>query len=131
MFSEHYDPERHLPTLRSWWDEYGVLDRIDERTISPFGAVVLDQSGPAMVGWIYLALGCEAAFVERVYARPGNTPSLSRKAGIFMLQHLERIARTHGYSSIFSHVERPALVREMEQCGFTSLGPGTILVKGI
>lgn len=131
MRSEPYDPERHLPILVSWWEHYDVIDRIDLRTISPFGAVVVGDDGPLMAGWVYLSLGCEAAFIERVYARPGNTPATSREAGGELLAHLEHVARTHGYSSIFSHVERPALVREMEQCGFASLGPGTILVKGI
>lgn len=128
MDVEHYIPAKHEAAIMSWFKSYGVADRIMPGTMSPFGGVVIDEEGPVMAGFLYLSVGCSVCFVERLTARPGNTPGVARLAGAVLFGFLVELARQHGYEHLYANAERPALACEMEDLGFTILASNSTLL---
>lgn len=122
MHCEHYDPGKHDLIIDEWWRAIGAEGLIPPGTTSPFGGVVSDASGPVMAGFLYLSIGCTACFAERLIARPGNTTRQAREAGTMLFGFLCELAKQHGYEHIYCHVERPQLVLELIDLGFTLTG---------
>lgn len=117
MKAERFE-EKHLETLREWWDQRGVLGVADEDILSDVGGVITDGESILMIGFLYPVEGRKVAFLEGVAGRPGNTPAESRQAGrlfsVFMLGQAHKL----GAKYVYSHVGDPRMIPEMEAVGF-------------
>lgn len=129
MTVEAYIPSKHWKFVHEWYAKRGLADFIREGSFPPVGSVAVNSAGePVMVGFLYMAIGCNTCFVERIIGRPSLRLADAREAGRLILSFLRGYATTCGYQDMFSHLDTPVLVGELEKLGFARTPGSGILM---
>ena len=130
MTVEPFREEKHYHYLQEWWEENDERDVDPAPTLSPFGAVVLDDIGkPVLAMFLYLAIGSKVAFIERLIGKPGLSVDEAKSAGMLAYYQLNAEAVRAGYTRIFAHTNRPGLERVLHGMGFHTIAKDGILLS--
>lgn len=131
MKAEKYNPNEHYALVEAWAEARGFADRLTPDSVSPFGAVVSDEEGPAMVGFCYFAIGCSVCFFERLLSRPGLSLAAAREAGREVFRFLRNMAAINNYRDGYAHLDHRSLEGELVKLGFTTHVEGVLMHKSL
>jgi hypothetical protein len=87
--------------------------------------MVEDDKGPLVFCKLYLSVGVGVAFLEGLFSRPGETPSVVVAAVEFLVEGVKKIAAEHDYGVLICHTF-PAVARKALKMGFSETESGLV-----
>lgn len=112
------------PLVEKWGRAHGRA-AFDARACPPTSFMVEDDKGPLVFCKLYLSVGVGVAFLEGLFSRPGETPSVVVAAVEFLVEGVKKIAAEHDYGVLICHTF-PAVARKALKMGFSETESGLV-----
>jgi hypothetical protein len=112
------------PLIEKWAMAHGRAT-FDPRTVPPTAFMVEDHKGPLVFCKLYLSLGVGVAFLEGLFSRPWESPSVIVAGVAFMVEGVKKIAEAHDYGMLVCHTF-PCMARKALGMGFTETQSGLV-----
>jgi len=113
-----------FPLVERWGRAHGRA-AFDARACPPTSFMVEDDKGPLLFCMLYLSIGVGVAFLEGLFSRPGERPSVVVAASEFMVEGMKKIAAANDYGFLICHTF-PAVARKALGMGFVETQSGLV-----
>jgi hypothetical protein len=107
----------HYPVLSEWWTKHGHANVAFE-SLSPVGLVCMQNESPLCMSFLYLASGCDLAWICFTTGNPEIEKSLRHEAVDYCLNGLFELSRKYGRNHVVCYSQSKGVTSVFEDHGF-------------